>query len=343
MAKNNLIFPRDEGAHKEIIEWWYLNGHLESESRKFGFALAFFKVHFKEIGIVLNPITPEIGYVTHLGITDLKEKKFYSGGDIFLKLPIFQGLNQKKLNIRYGPNYLKKEDAVYKTQMVTARPKKGLIAVNLEFASSQKPMIHGENGIINMANLGKSYYYSETDMPAKGHLRINSKKYQVTGKVWLDHQWGPFYVNRETGWNWFSIYLSDGTEVMAFNFYNEKDKKITPSVTIRRPNGKLEVINDPKKISFEPKDHWTSKKTGARYPISWKIRIGGEKPINIEVKAKIPEQQVVIQSGEYWEGACAVRGLSNKKTVTGNAYMELTGYDRLTRIKKIIEQSEKLK
>lgn len=342
MTKDKIQFPKDEGAHKEIIEWWYLNGHVESGTDKFSYALAYFKVNFQELGIVLEPITPKIGYVTHLGITDLTRKKYYWGGNIFAKLPIVYKLDYKKLNLRYGQNFIRKEKEKYHAYMMTAGTK-GLLAINLEMTNNQPPLFHGRSGVINMADLGKSYYYSLTNLDTNGYIRINRKRYNITGQSWMDHQWGPFYVNRETGWNWFSIYLADKTEIMAFNFYNEKDSKITPSATIRYPDGKVSNINNREKIEFKPIKFWKSKISKSEYPIGWQLKIKDKKEFTLEVKANMPEQEVVIQSGQYWEGSCRVSGKINNKPTSGKAYLEMTGYDRLAKIKKILQQAKKIK
>lgn len=341
MPKKIIKFPRDEGAHKEIIEWWYLNGHLKSGSKKFGYALAFFKINFREMGIILEPITPQIGYITHLGITDISAKKYYWGGDIFLKLPIIQKMSRQKLDIRYGQNFLRKNRNQYHAYMATARTR-GLMSVNLKFKNILPPLLHGKSGVINMANLGKSFYYSLTNLPTNGYIRINRKKYLVEGQGWMDHQWGPFYVNRESGWNWFSICLNDQTEIMTFSFFNEKENKITPGATIRYPDGKIVNINNETKLEFKPQKYWTSKNTKTKYPINWKLKIKDKKEFNLNIIAQIPQQEVMVQSGQYWEGTCRVSGKINSQKISGVAYTELTGYDRLTKIKNILNKAGKI-
>ena len=80
---------------------------------------------------------------------------------------------------------------------------------------------------------------------------------------------------------------------------------------------------------LQPLDYWTSPKTGARYPIRWRISIPS---LHIELMcdAAFAAQELVAEddaSPSYWEGAVVYRG-----TGTGQGYLEMTGYAKPMRL-----------
>jgi predicted secreted hydrolase len=82
-------------------------------------------------------------------------------------------------------------------------------------------------------------------------------------------------------------------------------------------------------FTVEVTDHWTSPKTGAAYPIRWRITVPSLK-IDLECAAAIPDQELVVEgesSPTYWEGAVTYSG-SQK----GFGYLEMTGYAKPMRL-----------
>jgi predicted secreted hydrolase len=95
---------------------------------------------------------------------------------------------------------------------------------------------------------------------------------------------------------------------------------------------------------------WESPRGGARYPSRWRLEIGGALTeiagAPPEIRGAIPEIPGVIpeipgyvleihpyvadqewpHSVRYWEGAVEVRGSTSSGDITGDGYVELTGY-----------------
>ena len=75
---------------------------------------------------------------------------------------------------------------------------------------------------------------------------------------------------------------------------------------------------------------WTSPKTGAEYPSSWRVRVAAL-DIDINIRPLIKDQELDTRGSTmivYWEGACEVSGTKGQQNVGGRAYVELVGYDR---------------
>ena len=69
---------------------------------------------------------------------------------------------------------------------------------------------------------------------------------------------------------------------------------------------------------------WESPKSGAVYPARWVLDVPS-KQIELVVEPWLADQELGA-SFTYWEGAVRLRGASRGMPVTGNGYVEMTGY-----------------
>ena len=65
--------------------------------------------------------------------------------------------------------------------------------------------------------------------------------------------------------------------------------------------------------------------TDIQYPSKWHLRVPGA-GIDVEIVPLLPDQELNL-SFRYWEGAVSVRGISAGEPITGQGYVELTGYE----------------
>jgi predicted secreted hydrolase len=83
-------------------------------------------------------------------------------------------------------------------------------------------------------------------------------------------------------------------------------------------------------FKISPTGIWTSSRSSAEYPSGWKIEIP-RLGLELEVTPFVEDQELDTRGSTmiiYWEGACGVRGKAGEATVSGDAYVELVGYDR---------------
>ena len=74
--------------------------------------------------------------------------------------------------------------------------------------------------------------------------------------------------------------------------------------------------------------HWKSPKSGANYPMQWRVSIPSEQ-IELEITPPFPEQELITNRSTrvtYWEGAVAIDGTFKTKPIMGQGYVEMTGY-----------------
>jgi predicted secreted hydrolase len=61
------------------------------------------------------------------------------------------------------------------------------------------------------------------------------------------------------------------------------------------------------------------------YPSAWRIQL--EEPnCLLDIRPWMPDQEVNFPTFTYWEGAVRFEGTCNGKSVSGNGYIEMTGY-----------------
>ena len=157
-----------------------------------------------------------------------------------------------------------------------------------------------------------------------GTIRVDGRVYTVAGNSWFDHEWSTSALEPDqAGWDWFSLQLSDQTELMLFRLRHRDDPGQSllsgthisddATRTLGRDGFSLRIL-----------EHWRSPRTAVRYPQDWRIEIPAL-GYSLTVTPWLPEQEIDL-SFRYWEGAVRVSGHHAGRKVTGNGYMELTGY-----------------
>jgi len=313
-AREPIAFPRDEGAHWDALtEWWYLNGHLAGGAERFGFEFTLFRV---------GPLL----YFAHVALTDETGKRFHYVREWYT--PGKTASADKALDVRYGPHRI--HATAPGAYAMTGVAGKGT-GFDLQLASRKQPMLINGDGNIDMPEGKDSRYYSLTRMDAGGTVTVGGRRLAVTGLVWLDHQWGPFYVSGfKERWDWFSVQLDDGTDYNLFAFRAADGTPLARHVNkldargAYRGGGRLELGRD---------TWWQSPRTGLRYTTRWTLDLpdAGER---IAVETVLPEQEVaryfafpIDPLPQYWEGRMrATKTRADASRSGGVAYCETFGF-----------------
>jgi predicted secreted hydrolase len=203
--------------------------------------------------------------------------------------------------------------------------------LRLELKSLKAPVLHGQSGLSQKGEgEGRaSYYYSLTRMQTDGELTINGKREKVQGLTWMDHEFGSNQLRADqVGWDWFSIQLDNQTEMMLY-LMRRKDGTVDPysSGTLVNSTGTTKHLSL-KDYRVEVLGRWKSAKSGADYPMKWKVTIPAEE-IDLEITPAFPDQELITNRSTrvtYWEGAAQIRGQVRNQSVNGEGYVEMTGY-----------------
>jgi predicted secreted hydrolase len=150
---------------------------------------------------------------------------------------------------------------------------------------------------------------------------------QVTGQAWMDHQWGNFVSLAGSGWDWYSIQLSNHTEYMLYIIRDAQKRPVATFGTAIASDGRASEIA-PTLIQSQATGSWTSPATGGVYPSGWQITLPGQQA-SLTLTPLLRDQELVTARSTgvaYWEGAVGVSGSAGGQPVTGEGYVELTGY-----------------
>jgi predicted secreted hydrolase len=209
---------------------------------------------------------------------------------------------------------------------------KGL-ELNLALTPRKPLVLHGQNGLSQKGpNPGQaSYYTSFTHLETRGSLKPPDwpLPIPVKGRSWFDQEFGSNQLTSEQiGWDWFSLYLSDGREVMIY-FLRLKSGAVEPasSGTLIERDGKTRHL-PLKNINLSVLKQWKSPRSGANYPARWRVQIPSAR-IDLTVEPYVADQELNTEASTgvvYWEGAIGGQGMSNGQPITCQGYAEMTGY-----------------
>ena len=193
------------------------------------------------------------------------------------------------------------------------------------------PAVHGENGISPKGpSAGNaSHYYSLTRLETMGRIVVGGEAFEVNGASWMDHEFGTSFLEAEaSGWDWFSVQLDDGRELMLFEI-RQRDGQIDPrsSGTLVDRDGQATPIRFGE-FALASSDVWRSPASGAEYPTAWTIDLP-RLQLRLATRAAFAEQEMRTTESTgvaYWEGSINVTGTADGKPVAGRGYLEMTGY-----------------
>ncbi len=335
LAPREFHFPADHGPHPEFrTEWWYYTGNLETAAgRRFGFQLTFFRSALApEMPARESAWATRQAWLAHFTVSDIDggaggtfhSFERWSRGALDLA-----GAQAEPFRVWVkGWTAASVGGQTFPVRLIaSADTMADNTAIDLVLRQGKPPVLQGERGLSRKsAEPGNaSYYYSFTRMPASGHVAVTGERFAVTGLAWMDREWSTSSLGRDqVGWDWFSLQLSDGWDVMLYQL-RRKNGTVDPASS----GASIDPVGESRALSlsdFQIVDsgEWRSPRSGARYPARWRLRIPRE-GLDLEVRPLLADQELDV-SFRYWEGAVEVEGAHRGRPVRGRGYVELTGY-----------------
>jgi predicted secreted hydrolase len=328
-------FPQDHGVHPEYkTEWWYYVGHLKAPSgESFGYQLTFFRVALRKLRKLRKP-DPQARsawslnhiYFAHLALTDPARGAFLFQDKAGRGVLGLSGAAAGTLKV-----WIDDWQAELQGDEFHLKAQDGGLGLALRLKPLKPPVLHGQKGYSRKSDVydAAGYYYSLSRLDTRGTITVAGQTLPVTGLSWMDHE---FFTSAMApglvGWDWFSLQLSDGKEVMLY-LLRHKDGAVDPasSGTLIDPAGGARHL---KLSDFQIKatGAWTSPHTQAKYPAGWEISIP-QAGYRLTLTPTLADQEIrapVPAKVTYWEGEVKIVGEKNGAPVTGVGYAELTGY-----------------
>ncbi len=323
-------FPQGHGAHPDFkTEWWYFTGSLHTpDAREFGYELTWFRQGIMPARPpnVSRFIVQDFKFA-HFAISDVAAGQFAFAQKISRGAYGEAGCGDGSPGpLAWIDNWRLTVEPAGNWRLTAAQDGRSL---DLRLTPLKPPVIEGEQGISRKA-AGEGHascYYSYSRMNAEGLLTLpGAAPVPVTGETWFDHEWATNQLAPgQAGWDWFSVQLSDDTELMLYRM-RLKNGQPDPasSGTWTRKDGTV-VYLKAADFKLTPLESWKSSATAASYPIRWRIEIP-RLNLTLEISTPLKNQELALPSLAYWEGLVHVTGSAAGAPVTGHGYLELTGY-----------------
>ncbi len=320
--------PEDHGPHESFqTEWWYYTGQVRADDgHLFGFQLTFFRRGLRPGS---PPATDSLAthhiYFAHFALSDVAagqhryQERFARGAG---GLAGAQGAPFRVWLEDWSASATNADGSALRL-LAQADD----LSLDLDLSARKPLVLHGDRGLSPKSEApgNASYYVGYTRLAAQGRIVVGGVTRAVTGAAWFDHEWSTSALGPDAqGWDWFSIQLDDGRELMFFHIRRRDGtlESVSGGTLVARDGSTRRLgAND---VRIEPAEPWTSPQSGARYPTRWHLR-GPD--FDLDVRARLAAQELRA-SFTYWEGAVAVTGSSLGQAVTGQGYVELTGYSR---------------
>jgi len=326
-----MRFPEAHGAHPEYqTEWWYFTGNLRDvNGRRFGYQFTLFRRALAPANqVVERPsewATVQV-YMAHFTLSDINGRRHYAFERIARGAAGLAG-------VRAQPFRAWLEDwSIEETPdgLWHLRAAQEGIHLDLRLVDQKGPVLQGDQGYSQKGPEpgSASTYYSLTRIAAEGRVTLpGGMVFEVDGTSWMDHEYSTSALAEDqVGWDWFSIQLDDGTELMLYYLRREDGSidSLSQGTYVTADGASQPLIYADGDFRIDPGRTWRSTQSGGEYPVAWEVLLP-TLDMTLHIEALLDDQENRL-SFAYWEGAVSVAGERAAQPVSGVGYVEMTGY-----------------
>ncbi len=194
--------------------------------------------------------------------------------------------------------------------------------LQLSSESLKNPLILGDSGYFNQGASAYTYYYSFTENKINGSILFGEISEEVSGTAWIDKQYGTFSPATEEYYEWFSVNLSNGMDLVVWDLFTAQNQ--LPDLSAYRH---MSVWQD-SATQFTTHDYQMERLSYAYMPDgamcyaqSWHLS-SEEMQMDLIITTLNSHGDVQLPF-RFYEGATSVSGTVNGVPVTGRGFAEL--------------------
>ena len=313
-----ISFPVDEGKHSaEPIEWWYTTGHVvgATTGKHYSYMLTYF--HYP------------LGFIDGfriLNISDDDAEIFYDDTQ-FLTYPT---LAADKLDIQ--ANLLSGTTETWKNKYDGAiilpfeyeiNASSSDVTLDLDYNTTKRPLILGDDGYLLQADSNYTYYYSQTGIDVAGQITFEGVTENVTGSGWIDRQYGTLNPSLGTKYEWFSLQLSNNMDINLWNIFqgnsipDDEKHKILAAYVDEEENTQYTVSD----FELERLKYAYTTDGERCYAQKWHLTAATNN-IDLIIETLYSDSEVQLPF-KFYEGTTIITGTVDGVEVTGHGFAEL--------------------
>jgi predicted secreted hydrolase len=338
LVARSLGFPRDHGSHPDTsTEWWYATGAVKtsdkSAAREFGFQVTFFRSRVPATQGMTSKFAAKQLMFAHAAITDVQGKVLLHDQRILRDGFDLARAGTQDTDVKIKDWSLKRETgAAGESGFYRAHVVANGFTLDLKLALTQPLLLQGDQGLSRKGpqEAQASFYYSQPQLAASGHMSLEKNHFDVSGTAWLDHEWSDALMHPDAvGWDWIGMNLFDGSALTAFQLRNKAGAPMWDGGSFRSAKG-LRYSFSKGEVVFSRQRSWKSPLSQASYPVEWIVRTPAD---FYTVKAVLPNQELDSRASTgaiYWEGLSEL--FDSNGQLVGRGYLEMTGYSKPLRL-----------
>jgi predicted secreted hydrolase len=350
-----LVFPRDEGWHcllpggfanpsLRTMEWVYVNAHLvDAEGHHVVVFVSYFTQGLRLVTVRrFDPRWRLVGQYTGTVLGLLRASA--ARHDLSFRHPYGRD-TWKSLDDETG------KPIPHASRLEAIGPG---FRLELEMRPQKPPYHAGDPGFLPFSKAGWFFYYSLTRLAVSGSVSLGDKQPQklaLSGRAWLDHQWGPFFVTPFRNprlfeqYEWFSLQLSNGSDLILTSVWTPDGQ--LPSRDAYGGCGLMRADGSTSRLvgahCLRRTHFHRDPATGAVYAAGWRL-VAPEWDADLTIRPRHPDQMTPLAGrlpmssrwavlnrlaplvdlwGGFWEGTCEVRGRFEGAQVEGDGFAEL--------------------
>ena len=169
-----------------------------------------------------SPLRARQAIAAHVAVAEIGPGRFRHAERVRRADGQFAGFATDDLRVWLGDWTL--ERRMDDTLVARASDRESGLAVELSYRPAKALVRQGVDGYSQKgADPGNaSAYLSWTRLEVAGTLVLDGRELEVEGAGWFDHEWGTSQLGEGVaGWDWFSLRLDDGSELMVYRLRRE--------------------------------------------------------------------------------------------------------------------------
>ena len=255
-----------------------------------------------------------------------------TGEKYFSTSPIkFDILEKDKLHIQVSSSLIPKIE-IWKNKIdgnnkiipfeYTLNASSNKVEIDLEYVTTKRPLILGDDGKFDQGASSYTYYYSQTKNNVTGKIIFNGLEEEITGTSWIDRQYGSFNPLENEKYEWLSIQLSNGMDINLWNLFSD-DNQIPDNLNYRILSAYVNENTQytTKDFKIERLEYKYTTDQEKCYSKKWRLT-SNTNNLDIIISTLHDDSEVQLPF-RFYEGATSIVGTVNGASVTGQGFAEL--------------------